>query len=219
MTRRPRFFLAMIPMFFAAAAARADVSWLFIVTEATDLRCPTCHPFPVPVDGGALTMTDAAFFRGGVSYFYESDRDTETINAFGDTDFNLHLGVFPLPLDPSWLSGSTESLFNGQVNIGVSRDGKLSGSVLHNTSIDNIDMGIDNGIVTDARWASDSGIPGCGDFTQCVVSGYWQLTSALPTRVPEPSTTGILAAGIAIFGLLRWRRPFARQARFPCSHP
>jgi hypothetical protein len=64
-------------------------------------------------------------------------------------------------------------------------------------------MVIDASAVTDAYWDSDLGVPGCGAFTQCLISGHWQLTSSLPARIPEPSAAVILMAGMAAFGLLR----------------
>lgn len=206
MMRRLRLSILIIMIFSMETAAHANVSWDFIVTSSVNSLCPGCPPqFPLPAFGGSLIMSDAAFFRGGLSYFYEADRHTDTIVAVGDTDFSLSLGTFDLPLDPGLLSlpGITDLLSIGGVGLGASSAGKLSGHISINTFIDNIEMDISDSIVTGANWASDNAVPGCDTFTQCEIDGYWQLTSPLPVRVPEPSGVSILLlwGTIAVLGL------------------
>lgn len=199
-----------------ASPGRADVSWDFIVTSAVNLSCPGCALFPVPATGGSLTVSDAAFLRGSVSYSYNVDIDLNDPSLFdghvtGDTDFSLTVGAFgllPLPAGVGFSVGQWGN--HASVNLSFSQNGTLNGSIAGDTNFDNIIMSIMGGAVIDAFMASDLAVPGCGDFAACRVNGYWQLASTLP--MPEPSSLGILLAAISVLGMLGGVRPRA-------SHP
>jgi hypothetical protein len=138
MTRRLSFAFATIAILLTGGASQADVSWNFIVTDATNLACaPSCSTTPpLPAIGGSLTMSDAAFFRGNISYFYEANYNTNTIDNFGDTDFELDLMSVEMPLDSSILAipDITGFLFNGRVGMSVSKSGVLSGGITTDTT-------------------------------------------------------------------------------------
>jgi hypothetical protein len=202
-------------MLLAAIPARADVSWDFTVTAATDLSCPGgCAPgHPLPVIGGSLTVSDAAFLRGNVSYSYFDDPFTAELFVTGDIDFRLDLtgqigwpsfapGVYPNFLNPA----------NASIDLLFSSDGKISGGITSfwiSGGTNDVIMNIGNSVVTDSRWSSDDWVPGCGR-SQCLIDGYWQLTSPLPQRIPEPSGLGILLGAIAGLGIMRRRAVLAR---------
>jgi hypothetical protein len=194
---------ALAAMLLAAIPARADVSWGFIVTSTVNLGCPSCPPPSLPVTGGFLTVSDAAFLRGSLSYSHVVlEPDEPNVVITGDTDFQLSLGSdTELPISPLRLGSG-----NGLVGLSFSSNGEISGHIENAISSGGLSMDISSGgIVAHSFLHSDGWIPGCGDFTQCFIDGYWQLTSSLPQRIPEPSPLSILLCAITGLGIMRWR--------------
>ncbi len=114
--------------------------------DPSGLRGRDQPPPPLPLVGGSLTISDAAFFRGFLFYLYETDLNAETIVEFGNTDFRLRLGFFDMPVDPA-LYGT---IFQGSIGFVVSPSGELTGAIFNHTNVDTIRMVINNSLVTDA---------------------------------------------------------------------
>jgi hypothetical protein len=207
---------ALAAILLVAIPARADVSWDFIVTAATDLGCPSCPVDPLPAIGGVLTVSDAAFLRGSVSYshFHFNDDPDDNFFVTGDTDFSLGLsGSFiSLPLLPPGVYPGFGEPAIASIELSFSSDGKISGDIFSiwvSGGTNDVTMSIENSIVTDAIWGSDGGALGCGT-SRCLIDGYWQLTSPLPQRIPEPSGLAILVGAITSLGIMRRRAVLAR---------
>ena len=213
---------ALVLTLLVVTPARADVSWDFILTAATSLSCPGCPLDPLPAIGGGLTVSDAAFLRGSVSYSHFADGNGDLF-VTGDTDFSLGLSgqlvgwpLLPPGVHPGFLSPASAS-----IDLSFSSDGKISGGITSSWvsgGTYDVTMSIEDSIVTDARWGSDFGSLGCGRH-QCLIEGYWQLTSPLPQRIPEPSGLVILLGAITGLGIMRRRAVLMRlcTARLPAQ--
>jgi hypothetical protein len=211
-TSRVRAILAaLVTMLLMASPVRADVSWNFIVTASTDLGCPSCPPPPLPsTGGGSLTVSNAAFLRGSLEYSYVIVfNPDQTIGAdiARDADFHLMMGSEPrLPTIPQVNYSENSLNERGMIDVSFSADGTLNGIIGIHSTQGNVDMDIINSVFTDTYWDSDGFVPGCGGFTQCRISGYWELTSALPQAVSEPSSLTLLLSGIIALGMRRRNR-------------
>jgi hypothetical protein len=203
---------ALAAILLVATPARADVSWDFIATSIDrdcPSCCPSCPPPHVPMVVATLTVSDAAFLRGSLSYSYVGNHNTGEITSIGDTDFYFnYFFYFPLPIDPInfFVNG-------GAVELSFSSNGEISGSIFDSTPMSDIRMVIYDSNVDDAFFGEDGGdIAVCGQSGSqtCLVDGYWQLTSALPQRIPEPSPLSILLGAITGLGIMRQRAVLAR---------
>lgn len=199
-------------------AAKAAVSWDFIITAAINTLCPEC-PATVPTRGGSLTVSDEAFLRGSLFYSYyvedppfpDSDSELPRAVVTGDNNFSLAMGIdILLPINPSVIGWNNFGDV-GSIDLSFSLEGGISGSIFEKNQFADISMIIADGAVTQARWGSDWFVPGCAPHVQCIIDGYWQLTTPLP--IPEPPSVGILAGAVAMLGLLKRQTTTRRRAR------
>jgi hypothetical protein len=198
-----------------ASPARADVSWDFTVTEAATWVGAVD---PASVGSGILTVSDAAFLRGSVSYGYSIDPFNEDLHVTGDTDFFLGL---PGQLAwPSFDPGVYPVAGGGRASISLifALDGEISGNITGTWTAGGtieVYMNIQNSVVTDASWGSDGGVPGCGAHACSLIAGYWQLTSPLPEQVsapvPEPGTLVLLGGMLGLLGFRDLRHRFCPE--------
>ena len=195
--------LLLVAALLTSASARADVSWNLVATSAVD----STSGMPLPLSSttiGGLTVSDAIFLRGGLSSSYTGDfLSTGEITFIGDTDFNLNLGNYPAPM-----SGPSTFYMGDFIELVFSLNGEITGTINNNTISNDFYMEMFNNIAS-GIFNNDGPFICGGGMTNCMVDGYWQLTSALPLQVPEPSGLAILVGAIAILGMLRRRSVLA----------
>jgi hypothetical protein len=201
MPRLLNLFSALVLTLLVVTPARA-VSWDLIVTSAVRSSCPDCPFTPLIPLGGQLTVSDELFLRGDLFFSHTGSFGTsDPATIIGDTDFSgilFNVGFDMLSVIPSL----THEVF---VDLSFSENGGLSGSIYISTVHDTIRMSMSDSVIIVAEIGSDISSNGCGGSAVCMIEGYWQLTSALPQRIPEPSALGILAGAITVLGILRRR--------------
>jgi PEP-CTERM motif len=176
----------------AAPVAHAGVSATFYETACYEQTpsgpmCPTSSPGsffnsgPLPAALGHFSSPDNS---GSYSFSQSAQFPTPVVN--GDTNFSFNWGANDAPpshlpcfnsafvevcrWDIGWTTSSISIDFEGDIN-------------------SNINIGNLGGMI-----GSDGPMPGCGEFAECAITGYWTFS------VPEPSSlAGLATAGFGIF--------------------
>lgn len=194
----------------AAPAADAGVSGTFYETacfEQTPLGppCPTdssgsfFDSGPLPAALGQFSSSDS----NGTYSFVENLSFPPVITGDPDFLFTWGGGIFRAPPNhiPCFNPGFVDECrwditWSSSLAAGLSIIVDFKGAENANINIGNV-----GGMI-----GSDAGMPGCGFFAECVISGFWV------SSVSEPSPlTGILPALLVVFFLMYRRRD-------PCCH-
>jgi hypothetical protein len=193
--------------------ALADVTWDFFETSliGSQAASPT---FPAQL--ASLTVSDADFLKGNVTYSYINNcpgagcsPPTPTFVISGDTDFVFSTGLadfsgLNLPLSPintTNSNGNADFFFFGSIGFNFDAAGNIvSGGIGDRTDDSVLAMTVTDNLAQGTA-ASDSDSLGCHG-TGCTYTGYWTLV----TPVPEPSSIALFAAAIGVLGFFRRRR-------------
>jgi hypothetical protein len=173
-------------------AGAAPVTWTFVETSCTPLSFTGCQDLSLPQVVANLTLPD---INSGGSYSFQSGPPPmET----GDKDFSLNWGgrLVPVPLGPG--AGACV-IGTGTCDVRVSfvsspEDLSIRIDYLISTSAGTDTINLIDGV---GSVSSDGRMPGCGEFTSCSITGFWELVG-----VPEPSSLVDLGIAVTFCGLL-----------------
>jgi hypothetical protein len=180
--------------------ARAYVIWDFTETSLYYRDGITPIPGFTPHVTGSLTVPDADFHSGSISYSYRNhylpppNYPHCAHEVTGSDEFTLMLGPGAyLPTSPTSCNN-----YYGYLNLSFDAAGNISGYInIENYTADTI-FGITDNFVTRAWAATDIGI--CPN-TQCIFNGYWTLMT--PSAIPEPSSLALFLSFLSMIGLIR----------------
>lgn len=183
---------------FWAVPAQAVVVWTFIETSCTAIAggCDELPPLPGPI-GATLTVPDINS-SGTYSFFQSIDQPTPIVT--GDMNFFFDWGGKQAPppflpcFQPVFVSFCQWDISFGSSPTGLDISVNYFGGL--NDNINLFDPG------TEGMIGSDGIMPGCGDFRQCRITGFWTLSSS----APEPSSVLTLATALIGFFFFRARR-------------
>lgn len=188
--------------FMMISSARGDVVWLFTETSVSPVAGSPASVGPALTPAASLTVSDAAFLRGNISFAETCLVPFGLCTDAGDTDFRLVISDnarLNLPPVPPFIAHPSA------VTLNFDSDGNLSGSLSDQTTTEFFTMGINDDIAT-GRAGSDARALACISGA-CTYSGYWTLVTPLP--VPEPATLVIFGTALAALGLIRRRKAVA----------
>ena len=181
-----------------ATPAAATVTWDFLETSLTFGVNPGGPPVPgfTPHVAGSLTMSDADFLKGGITYSATRNFPLEppSYTIVGDTDFSFDVAG---PLDSLPIPTNSNNFFEtNSISIATTPSGIITGGVTLSNTFDFDNMNISNNFATGLIETDDETL-GCPD-TQCNFAGVWSL-------VPEPGSIAVLTTAIGLLGLLGTR--------------